>query len=185
MGRVVIRSGRRICVFRFNNREELKKVLDAVALVAADNVDVAVLLERDHELNELTSTLNSSLKVVKVTLKPTGAQVAATTAEPRNPEFDEEKVYEVVKGAVDEKLKRGEQYLLFRELHVKLFGRELNLRDWRDDKLARKLRKALESALKRVGDELGVKFEETTIREYNGRTGRFKAYRIVPAAKSR
>jgi len=184
VGRVVVKSGSQRCTFKFSDEQDLKRVLNAVALVASDNVEVVVLLERDGELGELTKALNPSFKVAKVTLKPTGMQEVAIVEQPGS-DVDEERVYEVVKRLVAEKLKRREQYLPFRELHVQLFGRELNLRDWRDDKLARRLKRALKHVLQKVGNELGVQFEEVTVREYNGRTGRFKAYRIVPVAKVR
>jgi len=183
VGRVVVKSGAGRCTFKFSGSEELRKVLDALALLATGNAEVSVLLEDSSELSDLAKALNSSFRVAEVVLKQLEPQPASEPARPSG-DVDERPVYEAAKRLVAEKLKRGEQYLFFRELQVAVFGRELNTRNWRDEKLAKKLRKALRGALERIGRELGVKFEEVAVREYGGRAGRFKAYRIVPARKA-
>jgi len=137
--------------------------------------------------NELEDILN---RLIKCGLLPASAQLlvrgksnegeTSTNSNARTDEIDENRVYEVVKSIVEERLKEGKSFFMLRELYVPIFGRELKIyRNPVDHALSHKLDYVVKKVLDRLSKELNVKFEPFTIHNYMGRIGKFKAYRII------
>jgi len=188
MGRVVVKSSTYKCAFKFNSGEELRKVLDALALLSAEKFEAYIAIDDVREFAEVAKVVSECrlFRAAGVALKLHEEEPAASatpaSAEVAPSDVEEELVYRVVKRVVEEKLREGRGYFLVRELHVPIFGRELNLRDWRDDGIYRKLKKALKRILPRIEQELRVKLEEDYVwLAEGGKAARFKAYKIRPA----
>jgi len=184
MGKVTVQ-------YSFSSVKELEEVLSKMP-----GGTVAIEFETREELCEIIEALlRHDLQEVKlvVSLRP---RVVAEDSQQQSElpsssdrcksveEIDEEKVYEVVKATVESRIREGKPYFMMQDVYAAICGRALRTYSDKDDyRVAVRLRRAVKRWLPRIGKELGVKFEEYLIDYYEGRRGKFRAYRIIPTRR--
>jgi len=196
MGRIKVRvSNVEIpYVYVFKDYEDLKKVFDSFKLTSgSNNIDLIIELENIDELREIYKLLQlpeyQGFQPMVMHMRFLGPQYEEDKERSRKESsltsgnmviIDEEKVYEVVKTIVEERIRENRPYFMLRELYVPIFGRELKIyNNPVDHRLSHALERSVKRVLARVGKELGVQFKEDTIYTYGGKTGRFKVYKII------
>jgi len=183
MGKVTVQCS-------FSSVKELEEVLSKVP-----GGTVAIEFETREEFCEIVEALLKRTDVQEVRLVVSFRPRATSEADRQQSvssdlknlrcksveEVDEEKVYEVVKTIVEERLREGKPYFMMQDVYIAICGRTLRTYSNKDDyRVAVRLRRAVKRWLPRIGRELHVKFEEDVITYYDGRVGKFRVFRIVP-----
>jgi len=201
MGRIKVRvSNVEIpYVYVFKDHEDLKKVFDSFKLTSgSNNIDLTIELENADEFREIYKLLQlpeyQGFQPMVIHIRFLGPQYEEDKEKPKRESpltpsdkviIDEEKVYEVVKTIVEERIRENRPYFMLRELYVPIFGRELKIYgNPVDHRLSHALERSVKRVLARISRELGVQFKEDTIYTYGGKTGRFKVYKIVRSSVS-
>jgi len=182
-------------IYIFRDHEDLKKIFDSFILTSGpNNIDLSIEFESIKEICEICKLfqlneyqdIQPTVMQVRV-LRPQRGIEDKEKSEGKNSLMsgdrviiDEEKVYEVVRTIVEERIRENRPYFMLRELYVPIFGRELKIYgNPVDHRLSHALERSVKRVLARLSRELGIQFKEDTIYTYGGKTGRFKVFRII------